>query len=125
MHTQHIKSFWLIIGLVVFGLFFTQVEAKALLIGTPDQSFVSYESLTADGHVVDFTNTQFTYEATVTTPNFPIGGGTGTIRESGNLATGELRVYADALAGLPEPNFGGAGILMVGQVGFGDRVFIT
>lgn len=125
MHTQRTKAFWLIIGLVVLGLFLAQVEAKALTIGTPDQSFVSYETLTTDSNVIDFTNTQFSYATTVTTEGFPISGGTGSLRESGNLATGELRIYADALAGLPQPIFGGAGILMVGQVGFGDRVFIN
>jgi PEP-CTERM motif len=35
-----------------------------------------------------------------------------------------LRVYADALAGLPQSPFGGAGADGITQVGFGDRVFI-
>ena len=123
---KRIHRTWIGIFSLLLGLFFAQVEVKASTIGTPDQSFVWYE--TKDpilSGVTDFTHTQFSYSTSVNVGDFNNGGGTGLLRESGNLATGELRIYAEALAGLPNVPFGGAGADVIGEVGFGDRVFIN
>ena len=123
MHPQHIKTFRLIIRLIVLGLYFAEVEAKAGIIGIPDNSYVNIDGVSDDGNSVDFTNTQISGSRTFESGDFLSGGGVGNVRGSANLATGELRVYADALAGLAGP-FGPASIDVFGEVGFGDRVFI-
>ena len=101
-------------------------RGEGLTIRTPDNSFVYNDQITELGNVtVDYTHTQLGGSRTFAIGDFDNGGGIGNLRGSANLATGELRIYADALAGLPNSPFGGAGADIIGVVGFADRVFIN
>lgn len=56
---------------LALGHFSAQVEVKASTIGTPDQSYIAYETLnSALSFLQDFTNTQFSYSKTFNIGDF-------------------------------------------------------